>query len=363
MTKETTRKSARSTRQRLGALLGCAGLSCALFASLTAGGGAGASVRNHSTSVTTLDIAEVPGYQFAATELGQVKGIFAHYGLKIVLKPASDVTIILADLHSGQDQIGFSTSVGLIHGDEKGQSIKCVAPVETTPTVFPTFPLTALMVAANSSITSPKQLVGKTVGLISTAGDEALYLKIAVDSAGGDYTKVNLTKLTFSDMAAALKSGAIQAAVEVQPFIKIGEAAGDQKVLETFEKLIAGDTTECYVATDSYLDAHRSLLVHFVEAQDQSILYAEAHPASASDEIPAVSGLTAAQAKESTPPKIVYTDNLKPNTISKFQGIMAKYGDLEGPGIAISQLVWVAPGTPMKKLYFDAAGKYTGPAT
>lgn len=188
-------------------------------------------------------------------------------------------------------------------------------------------------------------------------------MKAAVEKAGGNFNDVNITTVPFADMAAALKSGAVQAAFEVPPYIQLGEQAGEQQQLADLDSLTAGLTPQCYMATNVYIRTHKSLLTRFVQAQDQAILFAAAHPSEADAEIPVVSGLPPAEAKASVPPKLVYTDELAPSTIVKYEQFMNTYGFLEGPVLPLSYVAWVARGTPMKKLYFSPSGKYTGPST
>lgn len=361
---ETSRSSRPGARRGIAALASCLVLGGTLAGALTMG--AGASARPHSRhasakKVTTLDLAEVPFFEYAATELGQKKGIFRHYGLKIDFKPASNVNIILAELHSNQDQLGFTSTALLLNADEKGQGVKCIAPVETANEPDPSYPANAIMVAAGSKITSLKQLDGKTVALNQPGGSNQLFLEAAVEKAGGNYKSVNITTVPFADMPAALKSGAVDAAFEVPPFISTGTKDGDQKMLADVDYLTAGDTPDCWMATDTYIAHHKSLLTSFVQAQDQSILFAAKHPKAANNFIPLVSGLPKKEALASVPPKLVYSDDLAPSTIVKYEVFMHRYGALDGRVLPLHKVAWVAHGTPMKKLYFDGRGRYTGP--
>lgn len=345
-----------------GALAGAAALALVVGGCSSGGGGGGAGTASGTSggSLTTLDIGEVPFYANMALALGEKVGIFAHYGLNVVLQPASNVNVIIANLHSGHQQLGFVTTPLLLKADEAGQDIKCVAPLGIANNVNPAYPQNAVMVAANSGITSLAQLAGKTVGLNQLAGSNELYLQAGVEQAGGDFSSVKLATVPFADMSSALKSGTIQAAFEVQPFITTGEQAGDQKLLADLDSLTSPWTQQCYAATSSYLSANTALMTAFAHAESQSILYAEAHPSDALAEIGPVSGLSAAAAKADVPPKIVYTNNLAPSSIIQYADFMTKYHSLSGPALSASQVAWVAPGEPATKLLFATGGKYTG---
>ena len=346
----------------VGALAGAVVLATAVGACSSGGGGGATSTGTgtSSASLTTINIGEVPFFANIPLALGEKVGIFAHYGLQVNLQPASNVNVIIANLHSGHQQLGFVTTPLLLKADEAGQDVKCVAPLGIANNVNPAYPQNAVMVAKNSSITSLAQLAGKTVGMNQLAGSNQLYLEAGVAQAGGNFSSIKLATVPFADMAAALKSGTIQAGFEVQPFITSGEQAGDQRLLADLDSLTSPWTTECYAATTSYISANTALMTRFAHAESQAILYAAAHPSDALAEIATVSGLSAQAAKADVPPKIVYTDDLAPSSIISYANFMTKYKSLSGPALTEAQVAWIAPGEPATKLLFATGGKYTG---
>ena len=331
------------------------------LAFLAAAGGLGAAAPGaNAQSLYAISIATQPFNGLAATQLGQDKGIFAHYGFKVTLKPVSTVAVITAEVQSGQAQIGYGVLAITDNAIEKGVGVKCVAPVENKAEPIPGYPQGAFMVAKNSPIKSPAQLAGKTVGLPALQGPDYLEAKEAVTVAGGKWTSVKTAAVGFADMNAALHSGEIQAANEVSPFIEQGLSTGETRILTPFDGYLAGLTGQCYMASDSFIAKNKTLLNKFVEAQDQSILFAAKHPAEANAEIGKVSGLPQAAVAKSLPPKIFYSDNLAPATMVKYEQWQKKWGGLAGPVLPASKLAYIAPGTPMKKLLFNASGKYIG---
>jgi NitT/TauT family transport system substrate-binding protein len=350
---------------RLAAALAGAVVIAMAVGACSSGGGGGSGSTSSGTgtgngSLTTINIGEVPFYANIPLALGEKVGIFAHYGLHVNLQPAANVNVIIANLHSGHQQLGFVTTPLLLKADEAGQDVKCVAPLGVANNVNPAYPQNAVMVAKNSSITSLSQLEGKTVGMNQLAGSNELYLQAGVVQAGGNFSNIKLATVPFADMPAALKSGTIQAGFEVQPFITSGEQAGDQRLLADLDSLTSPWTTQCYAATTSYISANTDLMTRFAHAESQAILYAAAHPNDALAEIATVSGLSEAAAKASVPPKIVYTNDLAPSTLIKYADFMTKYKSLTGPALTQAQVAWTAPGEPAKKLLFATGGKYTG---
>lgn len=353
----TWRQTRHGRRRRVTRVVGATS-TLALLASV---GGLGSTLpRANAQSLYSITIAEQPFNGLAATQLGQDKGIFAHYGLKVTLKPVSTVAVITAEVQSGQAQIGYGVLAITDNAIEKGVGVKCVAPVENKAEPIKGYPQGAFMVAKNSPIKSASQLEGKTVGLPALQGPDYLEAKEAVTVAGGKWTSVKTAAIGFADMNAALHSGEIQAANEVSPFIEQGLASGETRILTDFDTYLAGLTGQCYMASNSFISKNKTILDKFVQAQDQSILFASKHPAEANAEIAKVSGLPASAVKGSLPPKIFYSDNLAPATMVKYEQWQKKWGGLEGAVLPASKLAYIAPGTPMTKLLFNSRGKYIG---
>jgi NitT/TauT family transport system substrate-binding protein len=308
---------------------------------------------------TPITIAVVPYSGLAATGLGQVKGIYGHYGLNVTLAPASNITIIIAELQSGQYPLGYLSEALMVQAIGAGVAVKCVAPVGPTTDVIKGYPQEAIIVGANSSVTSLSDLDGKTLALPTLSGANYLAAKAAVSEGGANWASIHLTALPYVDMDAAVSSGEVQAAFQLSPYIEQGTQAGEVKVLHLLDGTKAGTPgPPCFAATDSYIHSHKALLTKFVEAQDQAILFANAHKAEANAQIATVSGIPASDVI--LPPKSFYTDSLLLPTMHGYESFMKTWGGLTGPILPVSYLAWVASGTPMTTLLFNASGKYTG---
>jgi NitT/TauT family transport system substrate-binding protein len=339
------------------------GSSSSSSSSASGGGSAAASSSGGGSSsgkTTTVTVSAVPFYANAALGLGQKVGIFAHYGLKVNLETSANVNVTLADIHSGHVQFGFASTPLVASADVKGQGVKCVAPLGPANTADAKFPENAVMVAKGSSITSIKDLKGKTVGLNQLAGSNQLYLDIALANAGLSSSDVQLATVPFADQGAAIKSGKISAGFLVPPFIHQTEAAGQTQLLADLDSVTSPDTQDCYVASSSYVSSNQSTVDNFVKAVNQSILYAKKYPSQYIAEVGPVSGLSEAAAKSSVPPGLVLTDDLAPASIVKYEDLMVKAKALDGKPLSASQIAYVTPGTPMTKLLFANGGKYTG---
>lgn len=337
-----------------------AGTAIGLTIALSACGSGSGSSSGGQGQLVPITIAENPFSGLAAVGLGQVKGIYAHYGFKVNLKPNTDLNVIVAEVQSGQVQLGYSSLAILVNAIKKGVGVRCVAPVENVMEPIKGYPQTAIVVAKNSPIKSVSQLGGGTLGLPTLNGIYYLTAKAAVTNAGGNFSSVKGLLLSFADMTADVHSGKVTAAEEISPFIEKGVASGQVRILDDLSSVNAGLTGQCFFASNSYISSHKALLTKFVMAQDQAILYAKAHPGPANGQIARVSGVPASALKGTLPPTITYSDDLAPPTMLTYEQFMQKWGGLTGSVVPLGNLVWVAPGTPMKTLLFNSAGKYTG---
>jgi NitT/TauT family transport system substrate-binding protein len=307
-----------------------------------------------------LNVAEIGGSVLATTIIGENAGIFKHYGLNLNLSFVAGITPSIGDVLSGTAQIGFTSIGGLLPADEAGDNVQLIANVETDGTKLLAFPnnTDSLMVAAGSSITSPAQLVGKTVGLVNLVGTGALQADIAVTQAGGKWSQVSTVVVPFANMPAELANGTIAAAVEIQPF----SSQSGQHLLTNLDASTIGVVPNAYFATNSYIAAHPSVIKAFAEAQQESILYTEAHQNKITPTILAeAAGVPTSEASQFTkPPVISFSTSLNPTGLIGYEDTAAAYGFLTGPVMPVSALVYTAPGTPMTTLLFNAAGKFVG---
>jgi NitT/TauT family transport system substrate-binding protein len=311
-----------------------------------------------ASGLTTLNVAEVGGTYVATTLIGINAGIFKHYGLNLNLSYVAGTTVSIGDVLSGTSQVGFTSVGGILPADEAGDNLQLFTNVESSPTVLLDFPNNndSLMVAQGSSITSPAQLVGQTVGLVNLAGTGALQAAIAVTQAGGKWSKVNTVVVPFANMPAEIANGTIAAAVEIQPF---ASDAG-QKMLTNLDASTLGVPSSGYFATNSYIKANPGIIQAFAEAQQQSILYAAQHKNLITPTILAeASGLPASESSSfSTPTQIAFSTSLNPAGLVNYEDTAAAYGFLTGPVMPVSELVYTASGTPMTKLLFNSKAQY-----
>jgi NitT/TauT family transport system substrate-binding protein len=261
----------------------------------------------------------------APIHLGQMQGIFKKYGINLKFNVISATPAVLEAVAAGQDDIGFAVTPSVITAVGQKVPVKCIAPFSGNVSTVPAERSTALVVPANSPITSPSQLAGKKVAVGALAGEQAVLVQELVDNAGGNWQSVKLVPLGFGEMNAALQNHSVDAIATTEPYLGQAVAAGD-KVFSWIEAdLLPNYTMTCSVANDQFITAHPQLVAQFQKAMAASLTYAAGHISQVRTLLPSLLGITASAA-QTLPLGVTYTPELNQQSILAVQSLMVKYG-------------------------------------
>ena len=128
---------------------------------------------------------------------------------------------VLAGIEGGSLQFGVTTDTAMIFAQQAGLPIKTVA------VTIPQKPgaLFSIVTSAKFGISSVAGLKGKTVAVQTGTVNEYLLLS-ALEKAKLKYTQVTEDNLTSPNGLAALKNGAVDAAVLQEPYVSLAKLAG-----------------------------------------------------------------------------------------------------------------------------------------
>ena|SRR5215211_2059376 len=299
-------------------------LVCALFVAACGGdsnGGGGGEGEPATLKVGVIPIADV-----APLYLGIEKGFFKQEKLTIKPKPAEGGAAIVASVVSGEDQIGFSNTTSLLIANSKNVPVKLIAQgVVGAPKLAQAWD--AVLVKKDSPIKSPKDLEGKTVAVNTLQNVGPLTINTALKAEGVDYTKVKYAEVPFPDALAALDSGRVDAAWEVEPFVSLAKSQGDVPILYPYEQTAPRLTVASYFTTKQYAEQNSDVVDRFVKAMNKSLAYAQSHPAEVRKVVLTYTKIPPAAAKAMTLP--LWTADLGRPTIEKQAALAKEYGFLE----------------------------------
>jgi NitT/TauT family transport system substrate-binding protein len=135
-----------------------------------------------------------------------------------------------------------------------------------------------VLVKDSSSIRSPADLAGKTIGVNALKGVGEVMIKAALQKRGVDPSSVRLVPMAFPTMPAALNNGQVDAIWTPEPFMSQALRAGARVVLAPGPVLGRFWPIGVYVAREDWAQRNPGLAAKFRTAMHQSLAYAQTHP-------------------------------------------------------------------------------------
>jgi NitT/TauT family transport system substrate-binding protein len=217
----------------------------------------------------------IPIVDVAPIYLGESKGFFDEVNIDLTLDTAAGGANIIPGVASGQFQFGFSNAPSVLIAQTNGVPIKAIA-VGNATTGKPGADFSGLVVK-DPSITSPKQLEGKTVAANTLKGIVELSIRELVSLDGGNPDNVNIDAIPFPDMDAALDNGQVDAFLAVEPTLSGAKAKG-WHVIGDFATIDPTMTVAFYFTSNELAQANPDLVARFTQAINKSLEYASSHP-------------------------------------------------------------------------------------
>lgn len=264
----------------------CAGV---LSAAGLAGSAVGASGASASTSRTSITLGVAAGNGPGNADLAKAKGYFADAGLNVNIKPLTGAGAeAIAGLDSGSLTIVESNVVSVIQGAAHGIDAPCF-----TGGVDFRKNLGADVFEAQRSITKPRQLAGKSIGVISTNSYNTLEIDAYLAAHHVNYKSVHYVATGVTNTLAALKSGSVQAAELVAPFSRQYLNEGGRLLTKDFQRYLHTPLFACWTALRGWLGHHKAVAKRFIGALNRADHFYYAHPRAAAKAIAPVDKLPA----------------------------------------------------------------------
>lgn len=242
------------------------------------------------------------------------------------LTTAAAPTATIAGMVSGQEQFGFVTTVVLVNAAAHGTDLQCASSVDGNQTSNTAEDGTLLLANPSSGIHSIADLAGKTVATVQLASLNTLDVQELTKQAGINPGSVRYVSMPFAQMPQALQQGTVQAAVVTSPFSATALADGARLIAHPNVLVMAGQSTTCFAATNTYLRHHVKVGQEFQAAMDESIAYTKSHPDVAAATLPgyglATSVKTAEQAKLGTD----YDPTIKISSLAQIERLLERFG-------------------------------------
>ena len=145
-----------------------------------------------------------PNANHAGLYLAQERGYYTDEGLAPEFYTPSDPTTVLQTVGAGRDDFGISYQTDILLARAAGVPVVSVLALVQAP-------LQGIMVLADSGITRPRDLVGKTVGYPGIPSQEA-FLATMLEDDGATMDDVDLVNIDFN-LVPGLISGQVDASL------------------------------------------------------------------------------------------------------------------------------------------------------
>ncbi|MGA2393829.1 MAG: ABC transporter substrate-binding protein [Candidatus Lustribacter sp.] len=144
----------------------------------------------------------------------QELGLFKSRGLGVDLRVMASAAPMASAVASGDLQIGTNNVFSVAQAIARNIPFVILASAGIHDKRYPN---SQVVVAKQSPITSPKELSGKSVGVSTLTGLEALSVKALIDQSGGDLATVKFVEMGPLLVPEAIVSGRIDAGVLAEP--------------------------------------------------------------------------------------------------------------------------------------------------
>lgn len=230
------------------------------------------------TEVSRVRVAVVPLMDTAPIYLGAERGIFASRGIELDFAVIDSGLTLIPDVAAGRYDIGFTNIPLLYRARASGLDLKIVASGSAS-TGIAGADFSAVVVDADSSIRSAKDLVRRSVAVHGVDNLGTCTIRAAVRNAGADPDAVRFVEMPPPDSLPALVSGTVDAAWLVEPMLSIALRRSDIRAavwnfVETEPALAIG----AYFTAQSFRANNADLIRRFTEAMIESLDYATEHP-------------------------------------------------------------------------------------
>jgi NitT/TauT family transport system substrate-binding protein len=260
-------------------------------------GGCGGGSSSADGGTVTLKVGILPITNVAPLYLGEKKGFFREEKLHVEPQVSEGGAATIPAVMSGDQQLAYSTTVSLVTAASKGLPVRMVAQAargaKTPKTSF-----AGVMVKGGGRIRSADQLAGKTIAVNGLNNVNQVTTNASLEKRGVDFKSIKYIEVGLPEMAAALDSGKVDAAAAVEPFVTLGEKAGQKSLFDNYLEAGAGLAIGQYFTSEKYAQENKDVVDRFTRAIDKSMDYARTHPEEARKIVPTYTEIKPAVAQE-----------------------------------------------------------------
>lgn len=251
-------------------LRGAAALAVAATASfgLAACGGDG-QASSSAGGTAKIKVAVAP-IQFETAYIAQQQGYFTKHGLDVQIVRGADPAALLAQVVSGDVNIGIGSWINVATSAAKGVPVKVIG---GNGMVDPKSDNSGVLVAKDSPVKSLKDLAGKTIGVVGVKTGGDIPVLQALEGAGVDVSTVKEVAVPYAGMQAALERKTVDAVVAADSFYHQILAAGYVSISNPVREYQANMPVTVWTSTTQWLAQNAATAKKFDDAMTEAVAY------------------------------------------------------------------------------------------
>jgi NitT/TauT family transport system substrate-binding protein len=261
----------------------------ALFATACSGPEGSDNKDPNGPEKTNIKVGALPTWDAAALYLGVKKGYFQAEGLEVTPVLLANSEEAVSRSMSGAVDITHNGYVSPIIAANKGLKLRIIVDgSQARPDMY------VIVAPKNSTIHAPKDLAGKTIGMINSKGLPAMLTTAALQAAGIDPKSTKFVDVNYPNMGAALQRGSIDASFATDPFLtQFEQTLGVHVVLDTINGPTAGFPIGCYQTSERFAKQNPKTIASFQRAMAKAQALATSDPSEVAQVLPTyIKGLT-----------------------------------------------------------------------
>jgi NitT/TauT family transport system substrate-binding protein len=228
-------------------------------------------------STTTIRIATTPIDLGAEALYAADLGFFKKAGLDVELNLLASGSTVAASVAGGSIDIGQSNIVALATAHAAGLPFVIVAPAGYYTSAGPT---TELVTAANSTITSAKDLDGKIIAVTALKDLNWVSIQSWLTRGGADLSSIKYAEVQQPTACNMVTSGRAAAAIVSEPYLSFALRDGGCRVLAPTHDAIAQQfLVGAWFSTTAWAQSHTDAIRRFRAVMVETARWAATHHA------------------------------------------------------------------------------------
>ncbi|MDB5594401.1 MAG: transporter substrate-binding protein [Hyphomicrobiales bacterium] len=210
-----------------------------------------------SAQQTKVRFASVGGITDAPLYLAEEFGLFKEAGLSVEMMRMASATSLMTAVATNQlDAAGISITPGLYSSVKQGMNMRIVGDKQS---LRPGFSATRLLIRADLSqgneAADMKALKGKKIAVSAKASSVYMLLEKLLKKHGMSLSDVSVVELAYPNILPAFTTKAIDAAIDLEPFMSQALQAGAAKVTSDLTEFVppAGATIVPIVYSEDFV--------------------------------------------------------------------------------------------------------------